>query len=248
MPVPALLWSVLSKHGLWYPLNLLAGMIVPHAGTLTIGDLEQFNLQWLLAGIAVHVGLSLGFGLLYGLLLDKLPPISGAFVWGGLVMPLLWTATSYGLMGVVNPVLQERVDWPWFVASQFVFGLVAALVVDRSEQVHIPPAGGRRLAECSWSRSSSQLPARRPAAIASRSAVPIRPRVPRLGPQPKASMASMPGIAPRATAPPASSVPRRRWPIRSFWRSFPTRSCSPSSRTVGAARRCPRFPPHSAVH
>ena len=56
-------------------------------------------------------------------------------------MPLLWTAMSYGLMGVVNPVLQERVDWPWFIASQFVFGIVAAIVVVRSEQVHIPPAG-----------------------------------------------------------------------------------------------------------
>jgi hypothetical protein len=44
-------------------------------------------------------------------------------------------------MGVVNPVLQERVDWPWFVVSQFVFGLVAAVVVVRSEMVHIPPAG-----------------------------------------------------------------------------------------------------------
>jgi hypothetical protein len=45
------------------------------------------------------------------------------------------------MMGVVNPVLQERVDWPWFVASQFVFGIVAAIVIVRSEEVHIPPAG-----------------------------------------------------------------------------------------------------------
>src|SRR5207247_1578901 len=26
MPVPALVWSLLSGHGLWYPVNLLAGM------------------------------------------------------------------------------------------------------------------------------------------------------------------------------------------------------------------------------
>ncbi len=44
-------------------------------------------------------------------------------------------------MGVVNPTLQQRVDWPWFIVSQFVFGVVAAIVVVRSEQVHIPPAG-----------------------------------------------------------------------------------------------------------
>ena len=45
------------------------------------------------------------------------------------------------LMGVVNPLLQERVDWPWFIASQFVFGITAAVVVLRSEMVFIPPAG-----------------------------------------------------------------------------------------------------------
>jgi hypothetical protein len=44
-------------------------------------------------------------------------------------------------MGVVNPVLQQRVDWPWFVVSQFVFGVTAAVVVVRSEMVHVPPAG-----------------------------------------------------------------------------------------------------------
>jgi hypothetical protein len=44
-------------------------------------------------------------------------------------------------MGVANPVLQEQVNWPWFVVSQFVFGVAAAVVVLRSEMVHIPPAG-----------------------------------------------------------------------------------------------------------
>ena len=61
-----------------------------------------------------------------------------------MLMPLFWTAMSYALMGVVNPVLQELVDWPWFVVSQFVFGLVAAIVVVRSQQVEIPPAGRGR--------------------------------------------------------------------------------------------------------
>jgi hypothetical protein len=44
-------------------------------------------------------------------------------------------------MGVVNPALQEKVSWPWFVVSQFVFGVAAAVVVLRSETIHIPPAG-----------------------------------------------------------------------------------------------------------
>jgi hypothetical protein len=103
--------------------------------------LKLFHANWLAVAIAVHAAMSVGFGLVYGLLLPGLRPIPGPLAWGGLLLPLLWTATSHSLMGVVNPLLQERVNWPWFVASQFVFGVVAAVVVLRSELVYITPAG-----------------------------------------------------------------------------------------------------------
>jgi hypothetical protein len=75
-------------------------------------------------------------------LLPTLPSIKGGpIIWGGLVMPLLWTWASHGLMGVVNPVLQRYVDWPFFILSQIVFGIAASLVVVRTEQVAVPPAG-----------------------------------------------------------------------------------------------------------
>jgi hypothetical protein len=141
MAVPAMLWGHFTGHGIWYPVNLLAAMILPHERTYSVIILEQFDRGWFIAATLLHAGLSLGFGVLYGLLLRRLPRISGPFAWGALLMPLLWTASSYSLMGIVNPVLQQRVDWPWFIVSQFVFGLVAATVVVRSQQVHIPPAG-----------------------------------------------------------------------------------------------------------
>ena len=46
-----------------------------------------------------------------------------------------------GLWLAINPLLQQRVSWPWFIVSQFVFGVVAAIEVVRSEQVYIRPAG-----------------------------------------------------------------------------------------------------------
>ena len=96
--------------------------------------------------------LSLSFGLAFALVLPRVPAIPGPLAWGGLLMPLLWTAMSYGLMGVVNPVLQERVDWPWFMVSQFVFGIVAAIVVVRSEaSLH---SAGRARARSTSERSS----------------------------------------------------------------------------------------------
>lgn len=141
MAVPAMLWGYLSGHGIWYPVNLLAVMILPHETAYSVEVIEQFNVSWLLAAALFHATLSLGFGVLFGLLLRRLPRIPGPFAWGAMLMPLLWTATSYGLMGIVNPALQQRVDWPWFIVSQFVYGIVAAVVVVRSEEVHIAPAG-----------------------------------------------------------------------------------------------------------
>ena len=104
-------------------------------------DLTRFHADWFVRAVAIHAVMSGAFGLAYGIVLGWLPPMPGPLAWGGLVMPLLWTGMSFGLMGVVNPVLQQRVDWPWFIVSQFIFGMVAAIVVLRSELVYIPPAG-----------------------------------------------------------------------------------------------------------
>jgi hypothetical protein len=141
MALPALLWAAASGHGLWYPVNLLAAMVLPGPGHLEATDLGRFHPEWFLAAGAVHAVLSMSFGVLFALTSPRLPPMPGPVPWGGLVLPLVWTGISYALMGVVNPVLQERVDWPWFVVSQFVFGVTAAVVVLRSETIHIPPAG-----------------------------------------------------------------------------------------------------------
>jgi hypothetical protein len=141
MPIPALLWSLANHHGPWYPINLLAGLVVAGMGKLPVEQLQQYHADWLMAALAIHALLSAAFGLVYGLLLPKLPAIPTSVAWGGLLMPLLWTAIAFSLMGVVNKVLQEYVHWPWFIASQFVFGVVAALVVHRSEKIAVPPAG-----------------------------------------------------------------------------------------------------------
>ena len=141
MALPAIGWATASGHGFWYPVNLLAAMVLSGPGTLERMELGSFHPEWLFGAGAVHAGLSIGFGILFAMLIPRLPPMPAPLPWGGLVLPLVWTGTSYGLMGVVDPVLQERVDWPWFMFSQFVFGVVAAVVVLRSEMIHIPPAG-----------------------------------------------------------------------------------------------------------
>jgi hypothetical protein len=141
MPIPAVLWSLATGRGVWYPANLLAGLVLPDMDKLPAAELAKFRPGWLAIALAIHVTMSLGFGAIFGLLMPRFRPIPSTLAWGGLLMPLLWTSVCFGLMGVVNPLLQERVSWPWFIASQFVFGIVTAIVVERSESLYIPPAG-----------------------------------------------------------------------------------------------------------
>ncbi len=144
MPLPAFLWAISTGHSIWYPVNLLAAMVNPSLRNLPAAELELFHLNWLVAAIAIHLCLTILFGVIYGLFVPRFFAIPAPLAWGGLLLPLLWTGMSYGLMGVVNPLLQQRVDWPWFVVSQFIFGIAAAIVVVRSEMVFIPPAGPGR--------------------------------------------------------------------------------------------------------
>jgi hypothetical protein len=141
MAVPAVLWAAASGRGFWYPVNVLAGMVLPGPGNLEGAELGRFHADWFLTALAMHAVLSVGFGVLFALVAFRLPALPGPIAWGGLILPLVWTGVTYGLMGVVNKVLQERVDWAWFIVSQFVFGVTAAVVVLRAGTVRIPPAG-----------------------------------------------------------------------------------------------------------
>jgi MFS family permease len=58
-------------------------------------------------------------------------------VLGGVIGPVLWTGLLHSILGLINPLLDERIDWQWFIASQFAFGIVAGLVVVRQERVRV---------------------------------------------------------------------------------------------------------------
>ena len=108
MPLPAVAYGFFSGHGIWYPVNLLAGMVLPGVENMTMGELEQFHLTLFVAGVLIHAVNSAVFGLIYGVLLPTLPEIPRPLAWGGLLMPLLWTAVSFGVMRIVNPVLARE--------------------------------------------------------------------------------------------------------------------------------------------
>ena len=133
MAVTAMLYGALSRNGIWYPVNLLAAGFLPPAMTDTVAKLSAFNPNTLLIAATIHLITSLLVGLLYGAMLPMLPRRPALL--GGLVAPLMWSGLIHSVLGIVNPVLNHRIDWFWFVASQVAFGVVAGIVVARQERI-----------------------------------------------------------------------------------------------------------------
>jgi len=127
MAVLAMLYGVLSHTSIWYPINLLAAGFFPAAATDTTAEIAAFHLRAFLIAVPIHLITSLLVGLLYGAMLPMLPrrPV----LLGGFIAPILWSGLIHSILGIVNPVLNQRIDWVWFVASQFAFGIVAGIVV-----------------------------------------------------------------------------------------------------------------------
>jgi hypothetical protein len=136
MVVPATLFSLIRYHSVWYAANLLAaGGFVSWAGE-SDAFLAQFHLEGLLAALAIHGLTSVLIGLLYGAMLPMYPrkPILTA----GFIAPFLWTGILHSALGIISPILNERIDWFWFVVSQIAFGLVAGFVVNLHVKVRTP--------------------------------------------------------------------------------------------------------------
>jgi hypothetical protein len=136
MIVPAALYGLIRYHSVWYAANLLAaGGFVSWAGESN-AFLAQFHLRGLLAASAIHGLTSVLIGLLYGAMLPMFPrkPILTA----GFIAPFLWTGILYSALGIISPILDQRIDWWWFIVSQIAFGLVAGFVVNLHVKVRTP--------------------------------------------------------------------------------------------------------------
>lgn len=133
MAVLAMLYGLLSGNGIWYPVNLLSAGFFPRAMTATTAEIAAFHLSAFLIAVCIHLTTSLLVGLLYGAMLPMIP--GRPILLGGFVAPILWSALIYSFLGIVNPVLNARIDWFWFVFSQVGFGIVAGIVVSRQERV-----------------------------------------------------------------------------------------------------------------
>ena len=133
MAVLACLYGLLKTGSIWYPINLLAAVVYAPSEVPSASQLNSFHPVIFLIAVVLHLVTSILVGLLYGAMLPMFArrPI----LLGGLIAPVLWSGLLYSIMGILNPVLGSHIDWIWFMASQFAFGIVAGLVVMRQSRV-----------------------------------------------------------------------------------------------------------------
>jgi hypothetical protein len=131
MAILAVLYGILSGHGVWYPINLLSAGFFPARGTTE--QIAAFHWDAFIIATVIHLICSSLVGLLYGVALPMFPRRPVLF--GGLIAPILWSALIHSMLEALDPVLKQRIDWIWFVVSQIGFGIVAGIVVSRQERI-----------------------------------------------------------------------------------------------------------------
>jgi hypothetical protein len=107
---------------------------VPSLAQADLAQLTAFNSAGFIVALISHGLFSILVGLLFAVLLPMLPTRRAAF-WSSFISPLMWSALIWATLRLINPALNTRIDWIWFIASQIAFGLTTGYVVHHSKMV-----------------------------------------------------------------------------------------------------------------
>ena len=130
----ACMYGLIAHGSIWYPINLLAAAAIPSLARADAAQLSAFNSPAFIVAVISHGVISTLVGLLFAVLLPMLPSRRAAF-WGSLMAPLLWTTLVWSTLRLINPLLDARIDWLWFIASQIAFGMTTGYVIHHSRTV-----------------------------------------------------------------------------------------------------------------
>ena len=133
MAALACLYGLIAHGSIWYPVNLLAGVVIPSIGHETEAQLQGFDGFAFGAAFAGHLVISMLVGVLYAVALPMFPKF--AALWAGILMPVIWSGVIATVLSLVNPTLNEHISWPWFVACQLGFGLAGGFIIARSTSI-----------------------------------------------------------------------------------------------------------------
>ena len=134
MAIIACLYGLLAQGSIWYPVNLLAAAALPSLTNAGPDVLKTFQMSAFIIALLSHVVISLFVGLLFATILPMLPSRFTAF-WGSFLAPALWTALIASTLQLINPALNSKIAWGWFIASQIAYGLITGYIVAHSKWV-----------------------------------------------------------------------------------------------------------------
>jgi hypothetical protein len=133
MAALACLYGLIAQGSIWYPINILAAVVLPGMGQASTEQLRAFNGLAFAAALVGHGTISILVGLVYAVILPMFPKY--APFWAGILMPLFWSGLVATVLNLVNPVMNQRISWPWFIVCQLAFGLAAGFVIARSASI-----------------------------------------------------------------------------------------------------------------
>jgi hypothetical protein len=134
MAVLAGMQGIIFHGSPWYTINILAATAMANLANADTATLCSFIPQAFVVALIIHASASILVGLLYGVMLPMFPRYPA--LWAAIVAPLLWTGLLWSSLRVINPLLDARIEWRWFILCQIAFGAVAGFVVNQTERVH----------------------------------------------------------------------------------------------------------------
>ncbi len=140
MAALACLYGLVAEHSIWYPINLLAGVVIPNLGEASLAQLRAFSGLAFMAAVVGHGVISCLVGVVYAVMLPMFPKY--APFWAGILMPVFWSGLVATVLNIINPALNGRISWPWFVVCQLGFGLVGGYVIARSTSIRTMQSWG----------------------------------------------------------------------------------------------------------
>ena len=134
MAFVACAYGAIAYGSVWYPINLLDAAVLPSMATADLPRLKAFDLP--------AVALAIPFTARSRYSSDcssrcccrccRRAVTPSWEVYSRRCFGRRWSGATLGL---VNPALNARIDWVWFIASQVAFGLVAGYIVHHTETV-----------------------------------------------------------------------------------------------------------------
>jgi len=134
MAILAALQGIALHGSPWYTVNILAATAMANLANADTATLSSFIPEAFVVALIIHAAASILVGLLYGVMLPMFPRYPA--LWAAIVAPLLWTGLLWSSLRVINPLLDARIEWRWFILCQIAFGAVAGFVVNQTERVH----------------------------------------------------------------------------------------------------------------